>query len=503
VKTVSTLESKQNLKLLDFSISTLSLVAALLGIFAGSALAQAPANDNFADATAILALPFSDSVDNTMATTESGEPQNCNFFARTVWYSFTPSANAVVRANMAGSTFGDTYFNVYQAAGPGFGGLNLMPPQCYGAYGNSVDFPVQAGITYYLQAGDLYSGGGLLQVNLQEVPPPPNDDFANATPIAALPFDDTVDNSGATQEVGEPTPPCTYGSPVGGSFWYAYTPATSGSVSASLRGYYFAMAAYAGNSLAGLSELGCASYGGALTFHANAGTTYFIQVSSLYGQTGALEFHLDVTQPPVAYFSFSPGDPSIFDNVQFYDYSYDPGQVGFQSFTWDFGDGATASGGSPSAMHQYAADGDYTVHHSVTTVDGRSASTSDPVHVQTHDVAIIKFSAPTAARAGQTRQISVGVNSKRYPETVQVSLLKSLPGNCFPVGCFEVVGSLTQSVPVRPSNRTTDFNFSYTFTSDDAAIGKVTFAATASIVGARDALQADNQAVSSPTKVTK
>jgi len=56
-------------------------------------------------------------------------------------------------------------------------------------------------------------------------------------------------------------------------------------------------------------------------------------------------------------------------------------------------------------------------------------------------------------------------------------------------------------VPVRPSNRTTDFNFSYTFTSEDAAIGKVTFRAVASIIEARDALSADNEAISSPTKV--
>ena len=67
----------------------------------------------------------------------------------------------------------------------------------------------------------------------------------------------------------------------------------------------------------------------------------------------------------------------------------------------------------------------------------------------------------------------------------------------------QLVGSLTQVVPVRASNRTTDFSFSYTFADADAQIGKVTFKAVANLLGARDALPADNQAVALPTKVNR
>ncbi|HEV2669799.1 MAG TPA: hypothetical protein VGU74_01805, partial [Gemmatimonadales bacterium] len=137
-----------------------------------------------------------------------------------------------------------------------------------------------------------------------------------------------------------------------------------------------------------------------------------------------------------------------------------------------------------------------TIQLTVTTPDGRSASTSEPILVQTRDVAITRFSAPNAASAGQTRQLSVGLNSRRYAETVQVQLLKSGPGG------DQLVGFLTQSVPVRQSNRTTDFNFSYTFTAADAQLGKVTFRAVA-VLGARDALPADNEAVAPPTKVNR
>jgi hypothetical protein len=137
------------------------------------------------------------------------------------------------------------------------------------------------------------------------------------------------------------------------------------------------------------------------------------------------------------------------------------------------------------------------VNLAVTTYDGRTASTSRVVPVKTHDVAITKFTAPQSASAGQTRQIVVGLNSKRHVEDVEVTLYKSVPSG------YQWVGALKQTVPVRPSNRTTDFSFSYTFTKDDATMGKVTFKAVATIGNARDALPADNEAISSPTKVAK
>jgi PKD repeat protein len=228
----------------------------------------------------------------------------------------------------------------------------------------------------------------------------------------------------------------------------------------------------------------------------DAGVTYHFQLVPLNPLgDGYLRFLVDVAPQPVANFGFQPTDPSIFDTVQFFDFSFDPGGVGFQSATWSFGDGATGTGCCPT--HRYTADGDYTAQLTITTFDGRSAWATQAVHVRTHDVAITKLSAPQAASSGQTRQITVGVNTRRYPETVQVQLFKSVPNG------LQLVGTLTQSVPVRPSNRTTDFGFSYTFSSDDAIVGKVTFKAVATVVGARDALPTDNEAIASPTKVNK
>jgi hypothetical protein len=118
------------------------------------------------------------------------------------------------------------------------------------------------------------------------------------------------------------------------------------------------------------------------------------------------------------------------------------------------------------------------------------------VPVRTHDVAITKFTVPKSAHAGQTREITVGIRNQRYPDTVQVQLSKSTPTG------FQTVGTLNQLIPVRNGNNTTPVTFSYTFTNEDAVVGKVTFQAVVTILGARDALSADNTAISAPTRVS-
>jgi PKD repeat protein len=157
--------------------------------------------------------------------------------------------------------------------------------------------------------------------------------------------------------------------------------------------------------------------------------------------------------------------------------------------SWNLGDGTTATGCCPS--HRYTTDGDYTVRLTDSTPDGRVGSTTQVVHVRTRDVSIAKLTVPQSVSAGQTRSITVGVSDNRYPESVEVQLFAN----------DALVGTLTQSVPVRAAGRTTAFGFTYTFTDADAALGKVTFKAVASIVGGRDALPSDNTAVALPTRV--
>src|SRR5690242_7105307 len=57
---------------------------------------------------------------------------------------------------------------------------------------------------------------------------PSNDNFGNATVIAALPFSDSVDITDATVEPGEQPPSCAFGSSSGKTVWYTFTPAATG-----------------------------------------------------------------------------------------------------------------------------------------------------------------------------------------------------------------------------------------------------------------------------------
>ena len=118
--------------------------------------------------------------------------------------------------------------------------------------------------------------------------------------------------------------------------------------------------------------------------------------------------------------------------------------------------------------------------------------------VKTHDVAITALSVPSKGQVGHTKQLSVAVNNSRYAETVQVAILRSVPGQG-----FEQVGQVTQGLPTRSAKRSTTFSISYTFDEQDASLGKVTFQAVAAILTARDANPGDNTAIAPYTRVTR
>ena len=160
---------------------------------------------------------------------------------------------------------------------------------------------------------------------------------------------------------------------------------------------------------------------------------------------------------------------------------------------WDFGDGGTATGCCPN--HRYGADGIYTVTVTVSTFDGRTATTGS-VSVETHDVSIERILAPNTARAARPRASGSACEVVSIPRPSRVELYRSRAG-----GSDELVATETLAVPVARGGRTAAASFTYNFTSDDASVGKVTFRAVAILVDARDALPADNQAIAPPAEV--
>jgi hypothetical protein len=319
-------------------------------------------------------------------------------------------------------------------------------------------------------------------INLQAVNPPANDNFAAATAFTTVPFSSSPDLTAATIEPGEPM---ACASNFTQSAWYAFTPAVSGGYGA------FGVSGvnvYSGTSLAALTSVACAQWPG-LYFHADAGTTYYLQV---YG--GGVT--VDLLPPPDASWSYSPTDPSVFDDVTFAQGNgyWDPTITGY---AWDFGDGTTASGPSSTVPHRFAADSDYQVTLTVSTLDQRTASATQTVRVRTHDVSVLSLAAPSKGSLGKPAAITVGIGNTHYAEMVQVDLYEVTPqGN-------QYVGSAIKPVGAMKPKKTVSFAFSYTFTSNDLALGKVRFQTVATIQGQRDAITGDNVATSLPTLVTK
>ena len=82
--------------------------------------------------------------------------------------------------------------------------------------------------------------------------------------------------------------------------------------------------------------------------------------------------------PPQAKFTFSPESPKVGEEIQFTDQSTDPDGT-IQSWSWDFGDGATSTERNPT--HKYAAKGKYTVKLTVTDDDGLTSTVTETVSV--------------------------------------------------------------------------------------------------------------------------
>ncbi len=433
-----------------------------------------PANDNFADAEVISALPFSVRQDLTLAALENTESTSSCWGGESTgsaWFVFTPTTDNLLRISPWGSIAiytGDSLNNLTQVAcGAGVD------------YWNVFTYRPQAGTTYYFRT-EWPNPWGAAGVDIEELLPPPNDAFANAEVITELPFYVNMDFIAATMELSEPTPSCLSGD-LSGSAWYAFTPPTNASLLISTSG---TIAVYTGNSIDNLTEVVCGNNWYAITFKPQAGTTLYIRAQT--------PFNLSLTPPLNVSLGYSPGDPAIYDMVTFYcNYmDWDWWYKGIQSIHWDFGDGSVADGSDAYASHTYRADGDYTVNITVNTNDGSSTPVSVVVPVRTHTVAITNFKVPEQIKAGAKHRFVVTIANTNYPESVEVELYKYTPAG------FTLFAALVQEVP---TGKTTDFNFDYTFSQKDETSGVVnSFQAVATLIGYRDAKPTDNEVTLGP-----
>jgi hypothetical protein len=132
--------------------------------------------------------------------------------SQSVWYSITPPTDETIHAAAFGSSAFKTEVDVYRQDGPGTDGLTAL--DC-GSYGSSLDIPLEAGKTYYIETGNAWGYGGTLQVNVEVMPTPAD---AGGAPPVASPFTDPTsgtwfDANGTFLLAGQPIFPIVLAKP--------------------------------------------------------------------------------------------------------------------------------------------------------------------------------------------------------------------------------------------------------------------------------------------------
>ncbi len=150
--------------------AVLALAASLI-IGAAPALAAVPANDLFAGATAVTALPFDAAVDTRDATTDATDTEanaNCGAPATlaSVWYDFTPGTDGGFVVDVSGSDYSAGVIVV--SGSPGAFVLETCGPGSVAFFGTS-------GVDYHILAFSDTAGvnGGQLKFHMEAAPPPP------------------------------------------------------------------------------------------------------------------------------------------------------------------------------------------------------------------------------------------------------------------------------------------------------------------------------------------
>ncbi len=280
----------------------------------------APANDDFADATAIGGEPPQQAFGTTkFATAESGEPDHAGEPAgHSVWFSWTPAVSGPVAISTCSSFFSlDTLLAVY--TGSAVGALTPVAanddapavegfPGCASA-NSEVRFVATAGTSYKIAVDSTGGTSGRFALRLRGRPA--NDDFANAQALpAALNPNFPIGMSQATtdmatKQAGEPD---HAGASGGQSVWFSWTPSSSGRVQVSTCTHEgpedpdTLLAVYTGAAVDTLTPAAsnddapapnCRASDSEVSFIASAGTTYRIAVDSKNPSHGRFDLQLE------------------------------------------------------------------------------------------------------------------------------------------------------------------------------------------------------------------
>lgn len=151
----------------------LTVLTMVMSTVPSAAMAAVPTNDDFAGATVVAGLPYSDSVSVGDATTETGEPvETCAPFGNTVWYAVTLASASEVRVDTAGSNY-DTTLAVW--GGSSFADATLVAcnDDTFQSLQSALTFSAAAGTTYFVQVGAFFEAPPDASLNISFVKPKP------------------------------------------------------------------------------------------------------------------------------------------------------------------------------------------------------------------------------------------------------------------------------------------------------------------------------------------
>jgi hypothetical protein len=273
-----------------------------------------PPNDDFADAHELQGESDSATGTNAWASREPGEPGPYRT-GRSVWYSWTaPKSGRTTFATHGSSVY--TQLDVY--AGSSLDALTTVYTTGGGPL--SAVFDAVEGTTYRIRVDSYDSNtGGPLKVRLVQVPPPDNDDFANATELAGSADSSAGSSDNASRQPGEPYH-WDYGET---SVWYRWEAPADGTATVDTAGsdYDTMLAAYTGSSVDTLSLVARndnydTSRQSRISFDAKAGTVYHFAVDGISWSFGKVALNLSLPPAEGARTTTSgsggsepPGDP--------------------------------------------------------------------------------------------------------------------------------------------------------------------------------------------------
>jgi hypothetical protein len=274
-----------------------------VGVFQVDLLQDArPANDDFARRAGVTGLAPTWTTSNLGATAEPGEPAHAGVpAAASVWWSWTSPATAVAQLTVTQgdyvTSWGPPGIAIY--VGDSLTGLTPIAVNRLGEDRSSIlTIPVETGVTYHMALDSAPNESGTFRLQLSLSSPPANDAFARRIMLLGSQAQATAVNVGASIEAGEPNPAGPYAD---ATLWWSWTAPASGWTTIDTAGSSFdtRLALYQGSTLGGLSLVAVSDdegllagapliTSGRITFNAQGGTTYQIQVGSVGGGRGQI-----------------------------------------------------------------------------------------------------------------------------------------------------------------------------------------------------------------------